>query len=103
MINGDTNEFLDGILWGQECWLKYNGNVHFIQGWTTDDGKYHLVHEFYEIHGDPANWTYDANRNWEAVDEDNEICVKAFLEAPIWDGKKFWQAESEIEWMENPL
>jgi len=33
MINGDYNEFLDRLNYGDELWIKYKGVVYFIQGW----------------------------------------------------------------------
>lgn len=71
MINGDLNDFLDGIHWGQEIWLNYNRKGHFIQGWNKN-GKYHLMHAI-----------YGKDYDWEVIDKDNDVCVKEFLDAPI--------------------
>ena len=27
-------------------------------------------------------------------------CIAAFENAPIWDGKTFWQAEQEMKWVD---
>ena len=27
--------------------------------------------------------------------------VEAFLAAPIWDGRTFWEAEQEMEWVDD--
>lgn len=28
-------------------------------------------------------------------------CVKMFEEAAIWDGKNFWEAECQMQWVED--
>lgn len=94
MINGDLNDFLDGIHWGQEIWLKYKGVGYFLQGWNKD-GMYHLCRQVFNKGG------VKIQVDWEVVDEDNDVCVKAFLDAPIWDGKKFFDVEREIKWIEE--
>lgn len=35
---------------------------------------------------------------WEYSSTDSNECVQAFLDAPLWDGKKFYDVESEITW-----
>lgn len=31
MINGDKNELVDGLYYGDECFFLYDGNKYFIQ------------------------------------------------------------------------
>ncbi len=38
-------------------------------------------------------WTYEAT--------DIEQCLYAFENAPIWNGKTFWEIENEIEWVDG--
>lgn len=104
MISGDINDFLDGISWGQQCWLQYKDGLHFIQGWSKE-GEYHLVHEFYRIPKgcfcyEDDKLIYEKEKTCEWVNEDNDISVKEFLEANIWEGKKFYEVEPEIEWVD---
>ena len=35
---------------------------------------------------------------WEHSSSDSSDCVQAFLDAPLWDGKKFYDVEKEIAW-----
>lgn len=35
---------------------------------------------------------------WEYSSSDSNECVQAFLDAPLWDGKKFYDVEKEITW-----
>ena len=34
MINGNVNEFVDNLYYGQEMNLSYNDKQYFIQRWT---------------------------------------------------------------------
>ena len=36
MINGDVNEFVDGLYYGDERIFLYNGKKYFIQGYGVD-------------------------------------------------------------------
>ena len=34
MINGNANEFIDGLYYGDERFFMYNQKKYFIEGWT---------------------------------------------------------------------
>ena len=36
MIDGNVNEFIDGLHRGAEWWFLYQGKKYFIQGWWKD-------------------------------------------------------------------
>ena len=36
MINGDVNEFVDGLHYGDERFFLYDGNKYFLQGYCVD-------------------------------------------------------------------
>ena len=38
---------------------------------------------------------------WECDAATMEACLNAFLDARIFDGKTFWEVESEIEWVDD--
>ena len=38
---------------------------------------------------------------WEYDGKTIEECHEAFLGAPIFDGKTFWDAEQDIEWVDD--
>ena len=38
-------------------------------------------------------WSHDATTI--------EQCKQAFIDAPLFDGKKFWDAEQDIEWIDD--
>ena len=92
MQNGDVQQFIDDLYYGEELLLRYNKQKFFIQGWKNKD-TYHM--EMIEIEADKPDgqvikkcWSYSANTMRE--------CAVAFLNEPLWDGKTFWQAESDM-------
>lgn len=43
----------------------------------------------------------DYSTVYEAYDKDMDVLKKKFIEAPIFDGKSFWQVEKEIAWLDE--
>ena len=91
MINGNVNEFIDGLYYGDERIFLYKGRKFFIQGLTYDNSN-HLLLDRWDPPADDYIWKAKSPRGQYAVDD--------FLSAPIWDGKTFWQAEQEMEWVD---
>ena len=91
MINGDVNEFVDGLYYGDERAFVYKGQKFFIQGWL--EGKeYKLLLDRWEPPADDYVWIGSGL--------DRATRVKDFLNAPIWDGRTFREAEGEMEWVD---
>ena len=92
MLNGDVNEFIDGLYYGDERIFLYKGEKYFIQGLTID-GKNKLLLD---------RWNPPAEDYiWQAESKRGSFCVEKFLQAPIFDGKTFWEVEQEIEWVDD--
>ena len=99
MINGNVNEFVDNLYYGSEMYFIFRDKKYFIQGWF-DAPMHYLVLEHY----------YDKNLSTELENFDGYICehkstdanecVHAFLEAPLWNGKTFYQVEKDIMWID---
>ena len=70
--------------------FEFDGKRYFIQGWY-DSGIHYLVLDYA---------TKSDNYVWEYSSEDSSKCVKNFLNARLWNGKKFYDAEKEITWLE---
>lgn len=92
MQNGDVQRFVDDLYYGEELLLRYDNRKFFIQGWK-DKETYYM--EMTEIEADKPDgqvikkcWSYSASTMRE--------CADAFLNEPLWDGKTFWQAESDM-------
>ena len=92
MINGDVNEFVNGLYYGDERVFIYRGQKFFIEGLTLE-GKNHLLLDRW----DPPIEGYI----WEGISERGSYCVEKFLQEPLFDGKTFWEVEKEIEWVDD--
>lgn len=92
MINGDPREFIDGLYYGDERFFYFDNKKYFIQGYYLN-GKPLL--ELYVL--EPIN----DNFTWKAISENNSYPVTEFENAPIFNGKTFWQVEKDIEWLDS--
>ena len=93
MINGDVNCFLDSLHVFSDVEVSYRGQRYFIHGWCDwgepEDQDCHI--HMYEV---------DSGRNvYERTAVSTAECVNAFLDAPVWEGLTFREAEPEIEWV----
>lgn len=110
MKNGSLEQFLD-TGWFSESELFLNGNVYwceaqydpisgtskfFVDKWAArlEDGKYY--HSLLESDG-----TLKYTTVLEIRDLDMDCIKQRFLEAPIFDGKTFWQVEKDIAWVDD--
>lgn len=93
MINGDPREFIDGLHYGDERIFLYDGRKYFIQGYVTENGP--LI----EMFGlDPDNFDF----YWKVYsDKEKSYPVAEFESAPLFNGKTFWEAEQDIEWVDD--
>lgn len=91
MKNGNINEFVDKIHYGDELVFLYKGNKYFLQGFKENG-----VCTLYLDRWVPPAGDYLWKKDGDAV----SFPVDDFLNAPIWDGKRFWDIESEIEWVD---
>lgn len=93
MIDGNPHDFVDTAYTGQDIVYLYRGIKYWFQGYNLDDGTCHMEVFQYQPPAEDYIWTHD--------DVSMEKCLTAFLEAPIFDGKTFWQAEQEITWVDD--
>ena len=95
MINGDVHEFLDRTTY-EECAVLYKGVKYFFHG---------VIY-----HPDTNTYSYDIviwNDKREYVRtvfgktaDTPDKCMSLAQSEPIFDGKTFWEAEPEMEWVE---
>ncbi len=110
MINGYLEQFLD-TGWYTEATLYYNGYIYwceaqydntagisrfFVDKWAVENEGNTFYHSIFESDG-----TLEWNRVYEVENKDLDFIKKQFLEAPIFDGKTFWQVEKQIAWLEE--
>jgi hypothetical protein len=96
MIDGNVNDFVEGLYYGEERWFIYKTTKYFIQGWTND-GKFTLVLD--QMDPDPGIGGY----LWECTKKEGKRreVVEDFLGSEIFDGKTFWEIEQEIKWIDG--
>lgn len=91
----NLNGFLDVIVYGEAA-LRYRGHRYFINGARRFHGKEGLFLDvFQEDDGElPGPILFDT------CQPTARACLLAFLRAPIWDGRTFWEAKDEMEWVD---
>lgn len=93
MINGNPNEFADRIYSCQDTIFVYNGIKYWFQGYMPSNDTVHMEIIQYQPTSEEYMWVYDGK----SIEE----CYHAFLDAPIFSGKIFWDAETNIEWVDD--
>ena len=110
MINGYLQQFLDSG-WYMESTIYYNGYIYWCEASTNPDTNItrffvdrwrattfdNILYNEYHKNGKIV----DYSTVYETYDEDMDILKKKFLEAPIFDGKSFWDVEKEIAWLDE--
>lgn len=91
MINGNANEFIEGLHYGDERFFLHNGKKYFIQGYFENDKP---MLELYVL--EPT----DSDFKWCIFSNNKNYPVSEFEEAKIFDGKSFWEIEKDIEWVD---
>lgn len=93
MINGNPGEFVDRIYSCQDTVFIYNGVKYWFQGYNLENGLVHMEIYQYQPVQEACLWSHEGK----TIEE----CHRAFLEANLFDGKTFWEAESSIEWVDE--
>lgn len=96
MIDGNVNEFIDKLYY-EDHYVIYNGYKYFFNGCQTKKdihGKIKTV--TLEIYNLSMSKTFFSVTKQSAID-----CIEAFEEAPIWNGKTFWEVESNMQWVDD--
>ena len=92
MINGNVNEFAENLYYGTENIFVFDKRKYMIQGWWKD-GKYTLDMRLWEPPVEGYDWQYTADTPAE--------CVEKFYGERLFNGKTFWEAEQEMEWVDD--
>ena len=110
MINGDLEIFLD-TGWFSEALLFLNGRAYWHEAqYDPETGQSHFfVYTWRAINEDNKychailnrDGTFDWSYAYEDYDSDSNLIKERFLQAKIYDGKTFWEVESEIAWLDD--
>ena len=98
MINGNVKEFVDNLYYGTEMYFIFRNHKYFIQGWRKDTVFSLFLDYDYETEPFDENNPECQKYIWQYSSADPSECVKAFLDAPLWGGKTFYEVEQEITW-----
>ena len=95
-MTGETpQEFIDTLSYGMEQAFVYRGRTMCVQGWREESGVIYCTLDLWDSEDDKrkdGSW-----KLWEFRASTPDECVEAFLAAPLFDGRTFWEAEGEIE------
>lgn len=95
MEGGDVKEFLECITF-QEAEIVFRGRRFFFD--AIDPMP---VDSAYRFHIDLWNDQFEYVKTiFECTAKTKLECLNRFLDAPIWDGLPFWEAEKEMTWIE---
>ncbi len=90
MKNGNVQEFVDHIHYGDELWFLYNDTKYFLEGWVENEILELVLYEIKE-NGKEYCWKGDKNN----------YPVEEFLTDKIFNRKSFWEVEKDITWIDN--
>lgn len=93
MINGNPGEFVDRIYTCQDTVFVYQGVKYWFQGYMPSENTVHM--EIFQVNPEKDGYIWEYNGN--SISEGQE----AFQNALIFNGKTFWEAEKEIEWVDD--
>ncbi len=89
MQGGNLNDFIDGLYYGYEMIFEYDNTKYFIQGWSKDNQSY----MFLDVPTEDSN-----NYIWKHEAKTMKECAEAFLSEKLWNGKTFYDIESDVLW-----
>lgn len=90
MINGNANDFLEKITTGSDITYKFKGDIYWFQGYNKGDNFRMEIYRYIPLQ--------EKGFIWECEEKTYIDCLTKFTNAPIFDGKTFWEAEKDIEW-----
>lgn len=90
MKNGNVQEFVNHIYFGDELWFMYEGEKYFLEGWQ-ENNIFELV--LYEMKNSGKVYSWKGNYK--------DYPVDSFLSDLVFDGKTFWQVEQDITWVDD--
>lgn len=89
-MKGNTlNEFIDSLYWNCDKEIAFQGSKIMIEGWLNQEDSSYTLRAYECSEGFPELFI--------KTDADRSVCVAAFEEAKIFDGKTIYEAEDDIE------
>lgn len=96
MIDGNANAFINKMYY-EDHYVMFDKEKYFVNGCQTKtDAEGHTLSVCLEVYNLSQNVMVFSITKPSAIE-----CVNAFEDAPIWNGKTFWEAEKEIKWVDE--
>lgn len=96
MIDGKATEFIDKLYY-EDHYVIYNGDKYFFNGCqTSKDSTGSVINVTLEIYNLSTDKTIFSVTKSSATE-----CVETLEDAPIWNGKTFWEVESQMQWVDE--
>lgn len=95
MKGGNVNKFIDQTTY-EECAVMYKGIKYFFHGLMFDNEKneYSYIIDIWDSNGNYEKTVFNK------TSPTMEKCLELAQSEPIFEGKTFWEAESDMEWVE---
>ena len=109
MINGNIEQFLD-TGWYSEANLYYHGNAYWCEAQWNDDGIPHFfVYQYpaLNINNDYClriienDGKFQHKIVFDMVASDIDYIKMIFMKAEIFEGKNFWNIETDVAWLDD--
>ena len=94
MTKDELTAFYTDQVNSQEGWFKYKGETYFIQGYLDLDTN-KLCIDLVNLTTNKRVWIHELDKPT-SVQETN---AKAFMEAPIFEGKTFMEIYPDVKWL----
>jgi len=96
MIDGNVDNFIESLLY-EDAYILYQGKKYFINGCSCRfDNKDKMIDVRLEVYNLDDNCTI-----FSTVKATHKECISEFESARIFNGKSFWEAEKDIQWVDN--
>ena len=95
MKNGNVSEFIDQTTY-EECAVMYMGAKYFFHGviYDKEANEYSYDIDIWDDHGNYVRTIFSKKAS------SPEKCLELAQNEPIFEGKTFWEAEQDMEWVE---
>lgn len=95
MTGGNVNEFIDKLYY-EDHYVLYNGSKYFFNGCQhkKSDGK--TLSVFLEVYDLTSSKTVFTTEKLTA-----DECIEAFENAPVWNGKTFYEVQDSMQWVDG--
>lgn len=97
MENGKTKDFIETMGYNDNI-LEYKGKYYLFVGFDYNEKTKKYIFSVYEVNNKGYGDIVDTKFTNQGITP--HICVENFLEAKIWNGENFYEAEQEMTWID---